>query len=247
MCFTSGTTGLSKGVIYSHRALVLHSFACAMVDSFAISHHDTVLPVAPMFHANAWGLPYTCVMTGARLILPGPNVDAESVLDLIEQERVTIACGVPTVWLGVLSALEKNPGRWKFSLARAHRLRRHRAAGATDARSRQTSAAHHALVGHDGDHAASLPSPARKRTCAIGREDEQYEVRSKQGWPAPFVELRVMHPANRPDDPGKNGGSSARRRNSWRTRSPRPVGGRQLLQRARPSASLDRRRLVQDR
>ena len=117
MCFTSGTTGFSKGVIYSHRALVLHSFAEAMVDSFGVSHQDTILPVAPMFHANAWGLPYTCVMTGAKLILPGPNVDAESVLDLIEQEQVTMACGVPTVWLGVLSALEKNPGRWKFPLS----------------------------------------------------------------------------------------------------------------------------------
>src|SRR5882762_10479559 len=114
MCFTSGTTGFSKGVIYSHRAIVLHSFAEAMTDSFGISHSDTVLPVAPMFHANAWGLPYTCVMRGSRLILPGPHVDAESVLDLIEQEHVTIACGVPTVWLGVLYALEKNPGRWKF-------------------------------------------------------------------------------------------------------------------------------------
>src|SRR5260370_272645 len=115
MCFTSGTTGFSKGVIYSHRALVLHSFAEAMVDSFAICHDDTVLAVAPMFHANAWGIPYTCVMTGSRLILPGPNLDAESILDLLEQEHVTCACGVPTVWLSVLYALEKNPGRWKFS------------------------------------------------------------------------------------------------------------------------------------
>ena len=115
MCFTSGTTGNSKGVVYSHRALVLHTFAELGVDSFAIGHHDTVLPVAPMFHANAWGLPYSCAMAGARLILPGPNVDPESVLDLMAQEHVTIACGVPTVWLGVLAALEKNPGRWKFS------------------------------------------------------------------------------------------------------------------------------------
>src|SRR5258708_18703380 len=114
MCYTSGTTGTSKGVVYSHRALVLHTFAELGVDSFAIGHHDTVLPVAPMFHANAWGLPYSCAMAGARLILPGPNVDPESVLDLIGQEHVTIACGVPTVWLSVLAALEKNPDRWKF-------------------------------------------------------------------------------------------------------------------------------------
>src|SRR5262249_24428193 len=115
MCFTSGTTGFSKGVIYSHRAIVLHSFAEGMTDSFGISHLDTVLPVAPMFHANAWGLPFTCTMTGARLVLPGPNVDAESVLDLMVQERITMACAVPTIWLGVLYALETNPGRWKFS------------------------------------------------------------------------------------------------------------------------------------
>jgi fatty-acyl-CoA synthase len=90
MCYTSGTTGNSKGVLYSHRALVLHSFAELGVDSFAISNHDTVLPVAPMFHANAWGLPYSCTMAGARLILPGPNVDPESVLDLISQEHVPL-------------------------------------------------------------------------------------------------------------------------------------------------------------
>ena len=115
MCYTSGTTGFSKGVIYSHRALVLHSLAQACVDCFALSHYDTVLPIAPMFHANAWGLPYTCVMAGARLVLHGPNVEAEGILDLIGEEHVTLACGVPTVWLSVLYALEKNPGRWKFS------------------------------------------------------------------------------------------------------------------------------------
>src|SRR5437016_6509250 len=114
MCFTSGTTGHSKGVIYSHRALVLHSFCCGLNEVFGLSHMDTVLPVAPMFHANTWGLPFACTMLGARLVLPGPNVDPESVLGLMVGEHVTIACGVPTVWLAVLDPLAKHPARWKF-------------------------------------------------------------------------------------------------------------------------------------
>src|SRR5258708_12148293 len=105
ICFTSGTTGQSKRVIYSHRPLVLHSFSCGLNEVFGMSQFDTVLPVAPMFHANAWGLPYACTMLGSRLVLPGPNVDPESVLGLLVSEGVTIACGVPTVWIAVLEAL----------------------------------------------------------------------------------------------------------------------------------------------
>jgi fatty-acyl-CoA synthase len=193
MCFTSGTTGFSKGVIYSHRALVLHSFASAMADSFAVSHHDTVLPVAPMFHANAWGLPYTCVMTGAKLILPGPCVDAESVLDLIEQERVTIACGVPTVWLGVLYALEKNPGRWKFSST----VRIVCGGTAPPVRLMRALDKHNLHIMHLWGMTETTPIATVGRLKAHMRdwsEDDQYEVRSKQGWPTPFVELRVMCP-----------------------------------------------------
>ena len=193
MCYTSGTTGNSKGVIYSHRALVLHSFAEMGVDSFGVSHHETVLPVAPMFHANAWGLPYSCAMAGARLILPGPNVDAESVLDLIGQEHVTIACGVPTVWLGVLYALEKNPGRWKFDwpvqlvvggTAPPERLMR-----ALDK--------HNLHILHLWGMTETTPLATvgkLKRHMRDWTTDQQYEVRSKQGWPTPFVELRVRRP-----------------------------------------------------
>jgi len=193
MCYTSGTTGNSKGVVYSHRALVLHSFAETAVDSFALSHHDTVLPVAPMFHANAWGLPYTCVMTGARLILPGPNVDAESVLDLILQERVTMACGVPTVWLGVLCALEKEPGRWKFSWP--VRI----ACGGTAPPERLMRALdkHGLHILHLWGMTETTPLATTgklKRHMHEWSSDQQYEVRAKQGWPAPFVELRVMRP-----------------------------------------------------
>jgi fatty-acyl-CoA synthase len=190
MCFTSGTTGFSKGVIYSHRALVLHSFASAAADAFAVSHHDTVLPVAPMFHANAWGLPYTCVMTGARLILPGPHVDAESVLDLIEQEGVTLACGVPTVWLGVLYALEKNPGRWEFRCP----VRIVCGGTAPPVRLMRALDKHGLHILHLWGMTETTPVATvgrLKSHMRDWREDEQYEVRSKQGWPLPFVELRV--------------------------------------------------------
>jgi fatty-acyl-CoA synthase len=197
MCYTSGTTGNSKGVIYSHRALVLHSLAEAGTDSFAVSHHDTVLPVAPMFHANAWGLPYTCVMTGARLILPGPNVDAESVLDLIDQEHVTIACGVPTVWLGVLSALEKNPGRWK----RSSPVRIVCGGTAPPERLMRALDKHGLCILHLWGMTETTPLATVGKLKAHMRDwtpDQQYEVRAKQGWPSPFIELRIM----RPDGPG---------------------------------------------
>jgi fatty-acyl-CoA synthase len=193
MCFTSGTTGFSKGVIYSHRALVLHSFAEAMADSFGISHDDTVLPVAPMFHANAWGLPYTCVMTGARLILPGPNVDPQSVLDLIEQEHVTIACGVPTVWLGVLYALEKEPDRWKFSSP----VRIASGGTAPPVRLMRALDKHGLHIMHLWGMTETTPLGTLgklKRHMRDWKEDDQYEIRGKQGWPAPFIELRVMRP-----------------------------------------------------
>jgi len=197
MCFTSGTTGCSKGVIYSHRALVLHSFACAMADSFAISNHDTVLPVAPMFHANAWGMPYTCIMTGARLVLPGPNVDPESVLDLMVQEGATASCGVPTVWLGVLGALEKHPGRWKFPSP----VRILVGGTAPPVRLMRALDRHNLHIMHLWGMTETTPLATLGRLKSHMRdwsEDACYDIRSKQGWPGPFVELRVM----RPDDSG---------------------------------------------
>lgn len=114
MCYTSGTTGRSKGVVYSHRAIVLHSMSCCGVDSFGISMRDAVLPATSLFHANGWGVPFTAAMAGAKVVLNGPFADGESLLDIMERERVTVTTGVPTVWFGALEALEKFPGRWKF-------------------------------------------------------------------------------------------------------------------------------------
>jgi fatty-acyl-CoA synthase len=118
MCYTSGTTGRSKGVVYSHRALVLHSMATAMAGSFAISSADTVLAVIPMFHANAWGLPFTAALTGAAIVFPGMQLDPSSLLELCHQERVSFSAGVPTVWLGVLERLDACPGVYDVSALR---------------------------------------------------------------------------------------------------------------------------------
>jgi fatty-acyl-CoA synthase len=107
MCYTSGTTGNPKAALYSHRSTILHAWAGALPDALNMSARDSVLPVVPMFHVNAWGLPYAAAMTGAKLVFPGPAMDGKSIFELIESEKVTFAAGVPTVWQMMLGHMQQ--------------------------------------------------------------------------------------------------------------------------------------------
>ena len=116
MCYTSGTTGNPKAALYSHRSSTLHAYAAALPDVMCISARDAILPVVPMFHVNAWGIPYSAALTGAKLVFPGPALDGKSVYELIEAEKVTYAAGVPTVWQMLLTHMK--PGGLRFSTLR---------------------------------------------------------------------------------------------------------------------------------
>ncbi|SFU48403.1 fatty-acyl-CoA synthase [Polaromonas sp. YR568] len=116
MCYTSGTTGNPKAALYSHRSSTLHAYAAALPDVMCISARDSILPVVPMFHVNAWGIPYSAALTGAKLVFPGPALDGKSIYELIEAEKVTYAAGVPTVWQMLLTHMR--PAGLKFSTLR---------------------------------------------------------------------------------------------------------------------------------
>jgi fatty-acyl-CoA synthase len=191
MCYTTGTTGKPKGVLYSHRALVLHTFGLALSSGMHVTERDTIIPVVPMFHANAWGLPFAAVMLGAKLVMPGPHLDPASLVDLFQREKVTIAAGVPTIWMGVLQYLDANPGKFDVSTIHSmyvggsavpqslieafecrYGLKIYQAWGMTEMSPLGT--------------VANVPA-AMDETPS----DEMFRVRATQGRAAPFVELRA--------------------------------------------------------
>ena len=118
MCYTSGTTGKPKGVVYSHRSTILHTLVGCLGDCWALRSSDVVLPVTPMFHANSWGMPYGAVMTGCKLVFPGPHLHPDDLLDLMRDEPPTLSLGVPTIWMSLIQTYEASlvthPGRWKL-------------------------------------------------------------------------------------------------------------------------------------
>ncbi|MEK6591708.1 MAG: AMP-binding protein, partial [Pseudomonadota bacterium] len=191
MCYSSGTTGRPKGVVYTHRSIVLHSLATATVDYLGIGNNDSVCPVVPMFHVNAWGIPFTAVMMGAKLALPGPHLDAQNLLDLFQSEQVTLSAGVPTIWSGMLQALEKQPQRWRLVPGMRMVVG---GAAASEAMVRGFDKFGLRVVHGWGMTETSPVGVVNyvKRELAHLPPEAQYAVRAKQGVPLPFFEVRAM-------------------------------------------------------
>ena len=205
MCYTSGTTGAPKGVVYSHRAIALHSLAVSLPDQLNFSCYDTVLPIASMFHVNAWGFPFAAVMNGSKLVLPGRNLQPEALLDLMQQEQVTLANAVPTIWMAVLNALDNHPGRWKL----ANRLRL--IVGGTAAP--ESMFRRFDKLGVQVIHLWGMTETTPVATAATLKpsmrdwpEDALYAKRARQGMPLPFIEARAIDEEGEADCDGLSTG-----------------------------------------
>jgi fatty-acyl-CoA synthase len=191
LCYTSGTTGCPKGVLYSHRAIALHSLAISLPDQLNFSHNDTVLPIVPMFHVNSWGFPYAAAINGSKLVLPGCNLKPEALLDLLQNEGVTLAGGVPTIWMGVLNTLESHPGRWK--LAEGVRFIVGGSAAPESLFRRFDKLGVHLVQAWGMTETTPVGTTASlKPHMHSWTEDQRYAQRAKQGLPLPFIETRTV-------------------------------------------------------
>ena len=191
MCYTSGTTGRPKGVLYSHRSIVLHSFMSMASDGAAITERDVMMPVVPMFHVNAWGFPYTCAFMGAAQVHPGPHLDPQSLVELMASERVTMSAGVPTIWLGILQLLDSHPGKYDLS---ALRMTLVGGAAPPEAMIRGFQQRHGIFVQQGWGMTETAPigsiSKVYSRQDGIP-EHERYHQLAKAGFPVPGFEIRA--------------------------------------------------------
>jgi fatty-acyl-CoA synthase len=194
MCYTSGTTGRPKGVAYSHRSTILHTFVGCLADFWGLKATDAVLPVTPMFHANSWGIPYAAVMLGVKMVFPGPHLHPEDLLDLIKAEPPTLALGVPTIWMGLIQlyerALEEQPGRWKLPTGM-----RSLVGGAAVPESLIRAFARHGVwivQGWGMTETSPLATVSYQRNeLKDAGEDERFRRAAMAGVPVPLVDIRI--------------------------------------------------------
>ncbi len=193
-CYTSATTGNPKGVVYTHRSTFLHAMAAGLADVLALSERDSVLPFVPMFHVNAWGLPYACFWFGSKLVFPGARPDAKAVLDLMQAERVTVAAGVPTIWIAALPLLET--GQYKLDSVRA--IVCGGSAIPPALMKKYDSLGLPFLHAYGMTETSPLASVCRLASwMEEWPEEQKFAVRAKQGRPSPGIEFRVV------DDDGR--------------------------------------------
>ena len=192
LCYTSGTTGNPKGVLFSHRSTLLHTYGACAADGLGISAADTLLLVVPMFHVNAWGMPYAGAMSGAKLVLPGPGLDGKSVYELLRDERVTMALGVPTVWLMLLQYVEAQ------GLVPKNELALHRVVIGGSAAPRAMSEKFESSFGAFVIHAWGMTemSPLGTVCNLLGKHsactlEQRLDVQSKQGRPIFGIEMKI--------------------------------------------------------